>query len=165
MNTRQPRQKFVCDIFTQAGLTKPLAFDPECLCAFGRPQHASVLSQRIGFEPIELEGRHRRLVDLAQVVVKASDLEPAAIGVNHPPPVEVVQCGPPEHRLFATRIHRDIAANAGGFSRGGVDRKDETGGVGRIRDPFGDHTSGRKNRVYRGFDARQLHRLNGAERL
>ena len=98
-------------------------------------------------------------------MVQSSHLEPAAIRVNHPPPVEVVERGSPEHGLFTARIHRDVAANAGSLSRGGVDRKDETGGVGRISDPLCDYTSGRENRVYRGFDAGQLHRLDGTERL
>ena len=62
-------------------------------------------------------------MNLAAVVSEARDLEPIAFGIDHAPPGEIVDRSTPQHRFLAARIHRDIAADAGGIRRSRIDRE------------------------------------------
>ncbi len=104
-------------------------------------------------------------MDLAQVVIQAFDLEPVGLRGDHAPAGQVVQGGAPEHRLFATGVHGDIAADGGGILRGGVDREGQAMGPGQIRDPAGDQAGTGAHRGHRAFHARQLDALDRRERL
>ena len=63
------------------------------------------------------------LDNLAHVVVESFDFEPVAIRRDHLPPSQVVERGAPQHGFLTAGVHGDVAANAGGFSRGWVDGK------------------------------------------
>ena len=54
------------------------------------------------------------------------DLEPLGIGRHHPPRDEVVERRPPQHRLLAAGVHRDVAADARRVGRRRVDGEDES---------------------------------------
>jgi len=62
-------------------------------------------------------------VNLAVVVVDPFHFQPVAIRINHLPPGQIVERRAPQNRFFATGIHRDIAADAGGAGRSRVDRE------------------------------------------
>jgi hypothetical protein len=67
------------------------------------------------------------LVDLAEVVVEAFDLQPVAVRRDHLPPGQVVERGAPQHGLLAAGVHGDVAADARGAGRGRVDGEHAAG--------------------------------------
>ena len=79
-------------------------------------------------------------------MVQTYHLQPLRIWGDHAPAGQVVQRRAPQHRFFAACIHGDIAADAGGFSGGRVDRKHKTGLLSGIGDALGDHASFGGNR-------------------
>src|SRR5690606_12926602 len=88
--------------------------------------------------PYKFELRFRRVVDLAQVVADADDVQPVAFGIDHAPGGQVVEGGAPEHGLLAASVHGDVAARTGGIGRGRVDGEHETGRFGGIGNAAGD---------------------------
>ena len=95
-----------------------------------RSVRSSVL--QAGIEVAQLEAGHLHVVDLAQVVVQAHHLQPLGFGRHHLPAGQVVQRRAPQHGLLATGVHRDVAADAAGFGRGGVDGEHMAGGLGGV---------------------------------
>ena len=84
-------------------------------------------------------------MDLAHVVVHAHHIQPFGVGRDHAPAGQVVKRRAPQHRFFAARVHRDVAANARGFGRGRIDREHKTTALGRIGHALGHHTGFRVN--------------------
>src|ERR1019366_1753420 len=91
-----------------------------------------------GVEILDLEPRARRIVDLAEVVMEASPLEPLRIGRDHAPRSKIVERRAPEHRLLAAGVHGDVAADARGLGRGRIDGEDVAGVLGRVGDALRD---------------------------
>ena len=126
LHPRQTRQKLVGDILAQT-LT----------CETASPRSASI-SVRIG---CAAHACHRRPAGSASHTTPAGSapvgaswilprLWPMRVTssqrpsrVDHAPPGEVIEGGAPEHSLLASGIHGDVAANAGGLERGGINRK------------------------------------------
>ena len=79
------------------------------------------------------------VVDLAEVVVEALDLEPARVGRHHAPRREVVERRAPQHRLLAAGVHGDVAADARRVGRRRVAREHEARGFGRLHHALRDH--------------------------
>ena len=104
-------------------------------------------------------------------MAQARHFKPLALRIDHAPPGEVVQRGAPEHSLLAAGIHGDVAANAGRFQRGGIDRKDQTRGISRFGHALGDNTGFRKDRgdftvhigQYLAHDGAQTNQLFGVD--
>src|SRR5690606_10379751 len=132
LDAGQAGQELVGDVLAQAFLAEDAAGDVDLFRADAR------LAIRLGtaqflVAPLDV-------VDLAQVVVQAHDLEPFGVGRDHAPRGEVVQGGTPEHRFFAASVHGDVAAHARGFGRGRVHGEDVAGALGRIGHALRDHT-------------------------
>jgi hypothetical protein len=117
LHARQAPEELVRHVLAEAFLAQALALDLERFLALQRAP--------VGGEAPDAEARHRLVVDAAAVVVEALDLEPVGLGGHHAPRSEVVERRAPEHRLLAAGIHRDVAADARGIRRGGVDREDQ----------------------------------------
>jgi len=115
----------------------------------------------VGWRPFELERGDRRVVDLAQVVVDAGDVEPVAVRVDHAPRCQVVERRAPQDGLLAARVHRDVPADARGVGRGRVDGEHETGFLRRLRDLLRDDAGARVDRGVVAVDARQARHLDG----
>jgi hypothetical protein len=118
-----------------------------------------------GVEIPELERHLGRVVDLAEVVVQARDLEPLRVRRHHPPRGEVVERGAPEHRLLAARVHRDVAAHARRFRGRRVDREHVAGTLGRLCDALRDDAGLGPHGRDVAVDAGQRDALDLAHRL
>ena len=118
-----------------------------------------------GVEIAQLEAGHRHVVNLAQVVVESHHLEPLGLGRHHAPGRQVVERRAPQHRLLATRIHRDVAADAAGLGRGRIHREHEASALGRIRHALGHDTGLGPDRGHRVIDARQDDQLDLGHRF
>ena len=79
-------------------------------------------------------------MNLAHVVVDAGNFQPFGLRCDHAPRRQVIKCSTPEHSFFTTGIHGNIATNARGLGRGGVNRKHKTTALSRIRHTLGNHT-------------------------
>src|SRR5690606_6075046 len=145
--TGQAGQELVGDVLAQAGLAKAPPLDAEDL----RPQHA-VPGRMRAVEPFQLETRLGRVVDLAQVVIQAGDLQPVPLGIDHAPPGQVVERRAPQHGLLAAGVHRDVAAHTGCVGRGRVHGEYLSGGLGRLGDPTCYHARARQDRADRTLD-------------
>ena len=132
LHARQAREELVGHVLAQAFLAEGFAGDDQ---GFGADRGFA-----IGFEIAQLKRGDFGVVDLAHVVVHANHIQPFGVGGDHAPAGQVVEGCPPEHRLFATRVHGDVAANAAGFGRSWVDREHKTTALGRIGHALGDHT-------------------------
>ena len=132
LDAGQTGQELVGDVLAEPFLAEHRARDLEPLGALQR--------LAAGVEIAELEGRGLDVVDLAEVVVEADDLEPGRLGGHHPPGREVVERGAPQHGLLAARVHRHVAADARRFGRGRVDREHEAGPLGGVGDLLRDDT-------------------------
>ena len=152
LDARQAREELVRHILAQAFLAELVAWDVQ---SFGAHQGLAV-----GLQVLQLKAGHLGVVDLAQVVVQSGDFQPLRIGRHHAPAGQVVQRRAPEHRLFTARIHGDIAANAGGLDRGGIDREHKTAALGRIGHALGHHTSLRPDGGHQMVDAGQRDHLH-----
>jgi len=160
LDAGQAGQELVGDVLAQAFLAEHAAGDVEPLGAL------ELLAG--GVEVLELEAGQLHVVDLAQVVVQARDLEPLGLGRDHAPGGQVVQCRAPQHGLLAARVHGHVAADAGGLGAGGVDREDEArtfGGVGHaLRDDPGFAEDG-GHRFLKARQSDHLHLAHGLELL
>jgi hypothetical protein len=163
LNAGQPGEELVGDVLAQALLAKARALDREDLGVHRGATHRAVCGERIGRIAIEAEARDRGVVDLAAVVLQARHLEPVAVGVDHPPPGEIVQRRTPQHRLLAARVHRYVAADARGLERGRVHREHEARAVGRVGDTLGDDPRLREDGRDLGVDAGQALELDRAQ--
>ncbi len=92
-----------------------------------------------GSKRLMRNARHVHIVDLAEVVVEALDFHPQPVRRDHAPRRQVVQRGAPQHGLLAARVHRHIAADAGGVGRSRVDREHQIGGFRRFHHAPRDH--------------------------
>jgi hypothetical protein len=110
-------------------------------------------------------------VNLAEVVVEARHFQLVTTRVDHLPPRQIVEGRSPEHGFLAAGVHRDVAADARGVSRGRVDGKDAAGCRCGLRDAGGDHagagTDGRAGRSQAGqqqfFDGTDVDQLLGVD--
>src|SRR5688500_14814291 len=116
----QAGEEFVAHVLSQALLAEVGARDLENFF----PQQ--LLAAQV-FKP---ELRAACIMDLAEVVLEALDLEPLALRRDHAPPGQVVDRGSPQHRLLAPGIHRYIAADAGSVGRGRIDGEYQPGVLG-----------------------------------
>ena len=147
LHARHTAEEFVGDVLAQAGL------------AAARARHGDDFFRQL-LAPVRIEAAQAELdgfllVDLAQVVVEALDLEPVAIGRDHFPPCQVVQRRAPQHGLLAAGVHRDVAADTGGACGGGVDREHAASQRGCFGDALGHHARAGANRSHRLSHARQ----------
>ncbi len=140
LNARQSAQEFIGDILAQTDLAKFRALDVKPLAA----QNFGLFRSLRAVLPNQLETRDRCIMDLAQIVVQARDFEPIALRIDHAPPRQIVNRGAPQHRLLASGVHGNVAADAGCVRGGRVDREYEAGAFGRFGHAFGDHAGRRK---------------------
>ncbi len=131
LHAGQAGEKLVGDVLAQAGLAEGAARDGQHLFA----HHGSAVAQVLDAKCDRL-----LLVDLAQIVVDPLHLQPRALRVHHPPRSQVVERRPPQHGLFATGIHGDVAADAGGIGRGRVAGEDAAGRFRPLDGTAGDDT-------------------------
>ena len=131
LNPWQTCQKFVGDIFAQAFFAENRAWNVESFFANQRGA--------IGFEIFQFKAGHFNIVNLAKIVVQARNLEPLRIGRHHAPAGQIVECSAPQHGLFTTRIHGDVAADAAGLSRSRINGKHPTGALCGIGHALRDH--------------------------
>ena len=124
LDTRQAAEEFVGDVLAQAFLAERRARDVE---SFRAQQRLAV-----GLEILELETGQRRVMNLAQVVPQARHFQPLGLRRHHAPTGQVVQRRAPQHRFLAAGVHGDVAADARGFGRGRVHRKNKTTALGRV---------------------------------
>ena len=160
LDAGQTGQEFVGDVLAESFLAERAADDVELL---GLEDLADLAALFGGMAPVEAELRHRRIVNLAQVVFQARDFEPVAVRVDHSPAGQVVERGTPQDRLLAAGIHGDVAADAGGFGRGRIDREHETGFFGRVGNPLGDHAGARIDRRVIAVDTGQAGHFDRAQ--
>ena len=78
-------------------------------------------------------------MNLAEIVVQAGHLEPLGIWRDHAPAGQIVECSAPQHGLFTTRIHGNVAANTAGLSRRRINCKHPTGALCGIGHALRDH--------------------------
>ena len=116
-------------------------------------------------EILELEPGARCVVDLAEVVLEALDLEPFALRRDHAPPHQVVDRRAPQHRLLAAGVHRDVAADARGVGRGRVDGEHQAGVVRKLHHALGHYAGACAHRRLRTRHAGELEVLDRAEAL
>jgi hypothetical protein len=157
LDPRQPREELVGDVLAEPFLAQPPAFDLEQLFALHGPA--------VGFEAAQAKACERRIVDAPAVVVEPLDLEPFGLGRDHPPRGEVVERRAPEDRFLAARVHRDVAADARGIRRGGIDREHEARFLGRLHHAARDHAGAAADDGARFREARQHARLDRPERF
>ncbi len=125
LHARQAGEKLVGDILAESGLAESLARDAE---EFFRHLTPCVV------EPLEAEGGGFLIVDLAEVVADALDLQPLAVGRHHLPRGEVVERGAPQHGFLAARVHGDVAAYAGSVGGSRIAGEHQPGLVGAVHD-------------------------------
>ncbi len=142
LHAGQSPEEFVGDILAQTHLAKARALDVEPLAA----QDLRVFGRLRAVLPYKIEAGHRRVMDLAKVVIEARHFQPVAVGIDHAPPQEVVDRRAPKHRLLAAGVHGDITADAGGIRGGRIDGEYEAGAFGGIADPFGNHAGAGEHR-------------------
>ena len=128
----QAAEKLVGDVLAEADLAETVPRQCEMLAA----QHRCALRRRAAILPHQFELRCGHIVDLAEVVLQARDLEPVALAIDHAPPGEIVDRGAPEDGLLAAGVHRDITADTGGVRRGWVDGEHVAREFGRVGDAF-----------------------------
>ena len=133
LHAGQAAQELVGDILAETGLAERRAGHHQRLGA----QHARTRCRGTAVLPGEAPGDLARVVELAEVVADALDLEPVALRVDHAPPGEVVDRGAPEHGFLAARVHGDVAADAAGVHGGGIDREHEAGPFGGLGHALG----------------------------
>ena len=144
MHTGQSGEKFIGDVLAQTFFAKLATVDVEDLGFEGciRFLCATALG---GMGPIQSESCPCNVMNLAEVVIEARDFQPVTIRIHHAPAGEIVERRTPQHGLLAAGIHGDIAADAGGVSRGGIDGKDVAGFFSGIGNATGDHAGTGKN--------------------
>ena len=146
LHAGQAGQELVGDVLAQPGLAEGSARDRQELL---RELAAGII------QTLQPESRGFLVVDPAQVVADALDLQPVAVRRHHLPRGEVVERRAPEHGLLAARIHGDVAADAGGVGRGRVAGEHQAGLVGTVHDAAGDHAGAGADRRIGPVDSRQ----------
>ena len=131
LDARHAAEEFVGDILAQADLAAGGTGQGE------RFFIEQFLAARI--KTAQAEFHLFLLMDLAEVVVETFDFQPVAVRIDHSPPGQVVERGTPQHGLLAAGVHGDVAADAGGRSRGRVHGKDAASQRGSLRYAVGDH--------------------------
>ena len=157
LHTGQAGQELVGHVLAKSFLAEGGARDVQPL---GLQQLAAT-----GVKGLELKAGELDIMNLAQVVVQPCDFEPLGVRRHHPPAGQVVQRGAPQYRLLATRVHRDVAADARGLGRGGIDREHIAGPLGRIGNALGHHPGLGPDRGDRRIDAGQGHHLDLGHRF
>ena len=157
LHAGEPREELVGHVLAEALLAQALALDLEHLLALRR--HAVRCVAR------EAEARARGVVDAAAVVPDALHVEPLAVGGDHAPGSEVVQCRAPQHGLLAARVHRDVAADARGVRGRGIAREHEARGFGRLHRALGDHSRAAADHRHFLGESRQHAPLDGIQGL
>ena len=99
-------------------------------------------------------------VNFAQVVVETFDFQPVAVWCDHFPPGQIVERGAPQHSLFATGIHGDVAANARGLGGGWVHGKNESSPFCGFGDTLGNHASAGAYGADGMVNTWQVHKFN-----
>ena len=160
MPGRPPRNLSVTSL-PRPLLRNVAAFDLESLGA----QRPGAVGRLAAVLPRELEHGGRDVVDPAEVVVEARDLEPLALRVDHAPPGQVVERRAPQHGLLAARVHGDVAAHDRGIGRGRIDREHESGAMGGFLHPARHHAGFRVQRRHLAIHARQWPRLDRVDAL
>ncbi len=127
LHAGEPREELVGDVLAEPGLAEGAAGDRQRLGARD--------GDAVRCLPLEREARLGRVVDLAQVVIEAGDVEPLRIGRHHAPRRQVVERRPPQHGLLAARVDRDVAADARRVGGRGVAGEHEARGVGGVHRP------------------------------
>ena len=163
LHTGQASEELVGDVLAESRLAESSAGNRQRLLA---PQRGAV-----GVVPGELERRDGGVVDLAEIVVRSRDFQPFGIGRDHPPRDEIVERRPPQHRLLAAGVHRDVAADARGVGGRRVDGEDQPFGFRRLHHALGhdtraavDRRDGRPVRADRNaLDRREAHQLLGVD--
>ena len=121
LDSGDPREELVGDILAETGLAEGRTGNHECLATLQRPERTFGIRRVIG----KVEGRHIGVVDFAEVVVPASDFQPAGIRRHHAPRCQVVERRAPQHSLLAAGVHRNIATDARRVGRCRIDGEDE----------------------------------------
>jgi len=129
LHSGQPAEEFVGDVLAQSDAPKAGTRDLQPFA----PQLASAVGGLASILPHQLEARDRYVVNPAEVVIEARDLEPVAVGIDDSPPGQIVDGRSPQHRFLAARVHRDIASDARGVGRGRIDREHATASLGGLR--------------------------------
>ena len=161
LHSRQPGEELVGHVLAEPCLAEPLARNRQRLLALERAESAFCVDGVVR----ELECGDRRVVDLSQIVIEPRDLEPVGIGRDHAPRGEIIERRAPQHRLLATRVHGDVAADARGVRRRGIDREHEPSGFRRIHHSFGDHARTGVDRRRRLSAAGKSDALDGGQAL
>ena len=152
LDAGQAGQELVGDVLAEARLPKRRP---------GNRQRLAPLDGRaVGCVENELEGRACRIVDLAEVMVDARDLEPAGVGRHHAPRQQVVERGAPQHRFLAAGVHRDVAADARRVGGGRIDGEHETCRLRGFHHPARDDARAAVDRRNRLRAARGRHALD-----
>ncbi len=157
LDAGQAGEELVGDVLAQAFLAEGRARDVEALAAL------QLLAA--GIEVLQLERRHFNVMDLAEVVIQARDFEPLRLRRDHAPAGQVVERRAPQHRLLATGIHGDVAADAARLGRGRIDREHITRAIGCIGHALRDDASLAEDSGHRLRHARQRHHLDLAHRF
>ncbi len=157
LDARQAGEELVGDVLAQARLAKDPPGDVEPLAAQQGLAAGVVVAQ--------LEARDLDVVDLAEVVVQAHDLEPGRVGSDHAPARQVVERGAPQQRLLAASVHRDVAADAARLGTGRIDGEDLAGALGGVGHALGDDAGLAPDGGHRLREAGQLDPLDLAHAL
>ena len=164
LDARQAGEEFVRHVLAQALFTELAARNFQDFRLERRVRFRRVARARV--TPFQLETCQCDIVDLAQVMVQARDVEPVAVRVDHAPRGQVVQRRAPQHGLLAARIHGDVAADARSVGRGRVDGEHEASLFSRFRHFIRDHARARMDRrvfVAQSRQDRHFHRAQGDE--
>ena len=135
LHAGQAGEKFVGDVLAESDGAELLSGNRQYFATDQVAQSAFRAEVRI---PRALERRDFRIVNLAAIVVGANHFEPFAIRGHHPPRIEIVDRGAPQHGLLAAGIHRDVAADARRIGRCRIDGEHEALVVGRVHHAPGD---------------------------
>ena len=131
LDSGKSTQKLIGDVLAQPLLAKAGARYVQSLAAFER--------LAVGLVVVQFEAGCFSVVDLAHVVVNPGHFKPGRLRRHHTPGRQIVQRSTPQDRLLATRVDRDVAANARCVGRGGVDGKHQAGGLGGVGNALGHH--------------------------
>jgi len=156
LDARQAGEKLVGDVLAEAGLAEAAAGD-------GEDFRRSLRRPAVRGEAADLEGGEGSVVDLAEVVVEADDLDPVGIRGDHAPRCQVVERGAPQYRLLAAGVHRHVAADGRGIGRGRVDREYQPGGLGGFHHALGHHPGAAVDRRHLEVESRQMLHFDFAE--
>ena len=113
----------------------------------------------LGVETLQQKGYLGLIMNLAKIVIESLNFQPVAVRCHHPPGQQIIQRRSPKHSLFATGVHRHIAAYARRVSRSRVAGKNQTGIFSHIHDATRHYTGTRMNCCVSLFDTLQAGRV------